>query len=447
MDMKGKRILLYVRVSTDEQARHGESILDQAQALHKWAEQHGCIIVGEYHDEGFSARKSYKSRPALSELLSAVERGEADAVVFTKLDRWFRNLKDYYKVQEILERHKVFWCATLEDYETQTSAGRFKVNLMLSIAEHEADQTSERIKFTFAQKRARGEIISGNMPRGYILKDGKPVKDPDTEAGMTAFWRTYLDTGRLSAAMDAAAVNGVPLRRYNSAMYMVNNVAHYAGSIQGVACDAYISAEDCQRIQQQTRRCPRKSDRVYLFRGLIFCGTCGGTFGAHQQNYVRQDGQRSAYYTCSRCSQTRKRECDNTKCIQEGRVEAELLERLEGAVKLCMIQAAQQQKQRRQARMNLAQLEAKRDRLTDAYIDGLINKDDYKRRLAKLEVALVPVPQPVRKTPEQLRALIPENWRVLYAELDTTHRAAFWRRAVEKISVMEDGQIQFEVAR
>ena len=139
-ELQGKRILTYLRVSTEEQARNGESIADQRQALRKWAEQNGCVIVHEFADEGFSARKPYRSRPALCALLNAVERQEADAVVFTKLDRWFRNVRDYAKVQEVLERCGVFWMATLEDYETRTSAGRFKVNLMLSLAEHEADQ-------------------------------------------------------------------------------------------------------------------------------------------------------------------------------------------------------------------------------------------------------------------------------------------------------------------
>lgn len=447
MVIENKRVLLYIRVSTDEQARYGESLLDQAQALHRWCDEHHCSVAGEYHDEGYSARKSYKSRPALSALLDAVQRGEGDAVIFTKLDRWFRNLKDYYKVEEILERCGVFWAAILEDYETSTSAGRFKVNLMLSIAEHEADQTSERLKFTMAQKRARGEIISGMMPRGYKLSGKKPVKDPETSAGVAAFWREFLSTGSVSAAMEAAAAQGVPLRRYNSAMYMINNAEHYAGTIQGVTCEPYISPEECERVLRRPRRCPRRTDRVYLFRGLIFCGECGGAFGAHQQYYRRRDGQRSAYYTCSRCSQSRKRECGNNKCVPESEVEADLLGRLEDAVRECIAQTGEQQRKPR-PRVNLAQLRAKQERLTDAYVDGLITKADYKQRLANLEAALQSAgPEPARKTPEQLRELIPDGWQGMYTGLDMKHRAAFWRRTIGKIKIMGDGNIVFDISR
>lgn len=447
MDMKGKRVLLYVRVSTDEQARHGESVLDQAQALHSWAQKHGCIVAGEYHDEGFSARKSYRSRPALLELLSAVERGETDAVVFTKLDRWFRNLKDYYKVQEILERHGVFWAAILEDYETKTSAGRFKVNLMLSIAEHEADLTSERIKFTFEQKRARGEVVSGSVPRGYKLENGRPVKDPETEAGMTAFWRTYIDTGRVSAAMDAADLNGVPFRSYRTAQVVLKNIDKYTGDVQGIQCEPYITQEDCDRLKAEleTRsHSPRRTNRVYLFHGLVRCGVCGGVFGAHQQARARMDGTRTAYYLCTKAQATRKKLCANYYCMNEPKLERYLLGELEQKLELS-IMAAESRAAQATPPPDLSRIRAKLDRLTDAYLDGLIEKDDFRRRKEELEAALVVKPEPPRKTSDELRELLPDGWRELYAELTVQHRQAFWRRIVREIKVEMGGEVTFSL--
>ena len=261
-ELKGKHVILYMRVSTEEQARHGESIVDQRQALKEWTKKHDCVIAHEFIDEGFSARKPYKSRPALCALLAAVERQEADAVIFTKLDRWFRNIRDYNKVQEVLERCGVFWMATLEDYETRTSAGRFKVNLMLSLAEHEADQTSERIKFTFQQKRARGEIVSGNMPRGYKLENGKPVKDPKVERGVSAFWTEYLSSGKLYAAMDRAEENGVSLA-VSTCSFMLRNAAHYAGEIQGCKCEPYITVEAVIIVRITTSK-SKNSESFYI---------------------------------------------------------------------------------------------------------------------------------------------------------------------------------------
>ena len=106
--MKQKTAALYMRVSTEEQARHGDSIEAQRQALREYAVAHDLAIVGEYADEGISGQKPVRKRPALSEMLAEVEAGKIDLILFTKLDRWFRSVKLYYQAQEVLDRRKKF---------------------------------------------------------------------------------------------------------------------------------------------------------------------------------------------------------------------------------------------------------------------------------------------------------------------------------------------------
>ena len=149
------RVALYCRVSSEEQVRHGYSLGAQLTALKEYAKKHRYAVMGEFVDEGISARKSYKKRPALLRLLEAVQDDQVDIILFIKLDRWFRNVKAYYQVQPILDQHNTAWQAILEDYETVTASGRLKVNIMLSVAENEADRTAERIKFVFEDKHSR----------------------------------------------------------------------------------------------------------------------------------------------------------------------------------------------------------------------------------------------------------------------------------------------------
>lgn len=96
-------------------------------------------------DAGISARKPATKRPELQRLLADAQAGKGELIVFTKLDRWFRNIAEYYKVQEILERCHI-GRTIHEDYDTSTASGRLKINIMLSVAQNEADRTSERSK-------------------------------------------------------------------------------------------------------------------------------------------------------------------------------------------------------------------------------------------------------------------------------------------------------------
>jgi len=171
-----KDVLGYVRVSTEEQAIHGLSIEAQTAALQEWAKENGCELREIYVDAGISARKPASKRPALQRLLSDIKTGKGGLIIFTKLDRWFRNIAEYYKVQEVLEKNHVDWKTIHEDYDTSTASGRLKINIMLSVAQDEADRTSERIKAVFEMKRQKLEPLTGNIHTGDDGQSGTAGK-------------------------------------------------------------------------------------------------------------------------------------------------------------------------------------------------------------------------------------------------------------------------------
>ena len=70
-----KRVFLYIRVSTEEQAIHGLSIEAQTAALEEWARANRHKVVGIYIDAGISARKPASKRPELQRLLDDVRAG------------------------------------------------------------------------------------------------------------------------------------------------------------------------------------------------------------------------------------------------------------------------------------------------------------------------------------------------------------------------------------
>lgn len=163
------RVALYIRVSTDEQAIHGESIATQRDALTFYAKSNNMNIIDYYIDEGYTATNL--KRPNFQRLLNDVKENKIDMILFTKIDRWSRGVRNYYKIQDILDANKVNWKTIFEDYDTSTASGRLHINIMLSVAENESAQTSERIKAVFKNKLAKGEVCSGKIPRGYKIEN------------------------------------------------------------------------------------------------------------------------------------------------------------------------------------------------------------------------------------------------------------------------------------
>ena len=87
-----KRTAIYLRVSSDKQAKEGDSIPAQRDALRKYIDDRDDLtFAGEYLDDGISGTKA--DRDELQRLLDDVEAGKIDLIIFTKLDRWFRSVR------------------------------------------------------------------------------------------------------------------------------------------------------------------------------------------------------------------------------------------------------------------------------------------------------------------------------------------------------------------
>ena len=123
------RCAIYDRVSTELQAECGRSLETQRSDLDRYAREHGYIIVDHYADEGITARKKMQNRKDFLRLLSDVKKDKIDLILVTKLDRWFRNIRDYYATQEILEAHHCNWKTIYEDYDSSTADGQLKINV------------------------------------------------------------------------------------------------------------------------------------------------------------------------------------------------------------------------------------------------------------------------------------------------------------------------------
>lgn len=200
-----ERVALYIRVSTDEQAINGDSLRTQRDELTKYAKKNNYSIVGIYEDDGFSATNL--KRPALQRMLEDVKERKIDRILITKLDRLSRGVRNYYKILDILDDNGVFWSTIFEKYDSSTANGRLHINIMLSVAENESAQTSERIKSVFKTKLQNKEIVSGKIPIGYKKEGKKLVIDEDKKQFVIDTFDYYIKTNSIYKTFDHLTVN------------------------------------------------------------------------------------------------------------------------------------------------------------------------------------------------------------------------------------------------
>lgn len=433
-----RRAALYIRVSTEEQARKGYSLPAQKEDLDAYAKRHGYAIVDYYIDDGISARKKYTRRKDLMRLLGDVEAGKIDVILFIKLDRWFRNVADYYAIQSILEAHHVTWRATHEDYETETSQGQLYVNIMLSIAQNESDRTSDRIKFVFASKVARGEAISARLPTGLKIENKHIVPDTETADMARALFQHYRKHKSVTGAMLHIRDTYGILLLQDTVRKMLKNPL-YKGQYRdnSAYCEPLIPPEEFDEIQdmlksRSIRRNP--TSRVYIFSGLIFCQECKHSMAGC---YVACRDMEMHYYRCEEAVCHYR--CVHRKRIREDKLEEWLI--LHVVPELDRWQAEWECQAAKVARPKAerASILRKLERLKNLYVNEFITMDEYLAGYRKYSAQL----EEIKEAPPipdfaGIRRQLTENLTETYHTWEPTQRRDFWRNILSAVHLNVD---------
>lgn len=426
---KTMRAALYVRVSTAEQKNHGISVENQIDSLTKYcAENHYSYEL--YNDAGHSAHKKYTSRPSLLRLMGDVEKGKIDIILFTKLDRWFRSVADYYQVQAVLDEHKVPWKAIQEDYETITSSGRFKVNIMLSVAQSEAERTSERIKNIHAYRKEQGKF-TGTPPTGYKVVNSWLVKDEETREGMEKLFECLLNGEGMTAALRKVKEYGVT--RNPGHMWRTIKSPAYHGEVY--KCEPYLSKEDHMKILGSIKSFPPQTKKhTYIFSKLVVCGYCGKRMvGTTDINKNKNGNVQILKYRCPAYCDT---SFEHHYCsISEHTIEEYLVAHLDSLYKDFKIdvKARKKQSNRESLLKRKKSLSAKLERLKTLFVEGDISKSEYDTQKSQIQSELDSI---VIETGEIVQ--IPSYWKDLYDALDVNHKQKFWHKILTSITVTNE---------
>jgi len=191
-DTREKIAGVYIRVSTEDQAREGFSLGEQEEKLKGLCDYKGIKIYKIYKDAGISA-KDMEHRPAFKQMLQDMRDGKINYIVAYKLDRVTRSVRDLEELIRELEKYNCYLLCDRDDVNTSNANGRFFVRMLTVLSQLEIEIVSERTKFGMSGAFKAGHL-SGKPPLGYKRDSNKRlVPDETTKDIVIRMFNMYLE--------------------------------------------------------------------------------------------------------------------------------------------------------------------------------------------------------------------------------------------------------------
>ena len=385
---------IYIRVSTEDQAREGFSLPEQEKRLRAMCEYKGYEIYKIYKDAGISAKTGNK-RPAFEELKEDIKNKKCNTIVVLKLDRLTRSVYDWENIMKFLEENNAYLDCANDDINTTNANGRMVARLLTTVSQNEIERTSERTKIGLA-----GAIKAGNIPNkaplGYKHVNKRLVPDPLTKDIAIRIFDLYYEGKsyfNIATIYNEEKVLGKTnwndstiLRIIKNEIYKgdyvhgkkTNNPTHYENVVEPL-----ISKEMWEECQVQKKKNSRnyKRDKEYLFLQKLRCPKCGRILGGNATR--KKNGKVYYYYQCNVCKIT----------IKETKIEeivktmlADILE-YDNVVNEFFLPVLKSKidNPKEELGKELKKLNSKKERIKKAYIDSLFTEEEFKEETKIIE--------------------------------------------------------------
>ncbi|MAL80426.1 MAG: hypothetical protein CMN55_15180 [Sneathiella sp.] len=316
-----QRCAIYTRKSTEDGLEQDfNSLHAQREACEAYikSQQHEGwkLMRTAFDDGGYSG--GTMDRPALQELLAAIDRREIDIIVVYKVDRLTRSLADFSKIIDKLDQRDVSFVSVTQAFNTTSSMGRLTLNVLLSFAQFEREVTAERIRDKIAASKKKGIWMGGNLPLGYDVEDRKLVINKEEAATVRLLFDLYIELGtvRLLKAeadrlgivtkkiirKDGSVTGGKPFLRGNLYRLLSNplyiGLIPHKGETYSGQHEAIINQETWNQVQQmmssnrRERSSPTNVKAPFLLTGLVFDEAGEPLYQAQ----ASKNGKRYRYY-------------------------------------------------------------------------------------------------------------------------------------------------------
>jgi site-specific DNA recombinase len=393
---------IYIRVSTEDQAREGFSLGEQKEKLLDLCKFKEYEVYKVYEDAGISA-KDMEHRPKFQEMLEDMKKGKINYIVAYKLDRVTRSVRDLEELITTLEKNNCYLVCDRDDVNTSTANGRFFVRMLTVLSQLEIEIVSERTKFGLNGAIKCGHL-PGITPLGY-KKDGnkKTIVDEVTKPVIKKIFNLYLEGKSFQQISNLFNEENIMNKGWKDSHFekIINNriymgdyeqykrIKHKIGKdpiIYMNVVDPIISRamwEECQDQKCKNQRTYTRN-RTYLFFQKLKCPKCGRIMkckgsGGKKKKYI--------YYNCEFCHFNIREDYVEDYMITAIR-ELIYFESMTNKYFLPLLADKVDKNTTINIDKDIEDLIKQKDRIKKAYIKGVVELKDFEEDLKKINDSL-----------------------------------------------------------
>ena len=312
MDDVKKVCGLYMRVSTEDQAREGFSLPEQKERLEAYCKFKGFVIKDYYTDAGISA-KTGNYRPEFERLKEDIKSKKINTIIALKQDRITRSIFDWEELMRFLEENDAYLDCVNDDINTTNANGKMVSRILMSVSQQEIERTSERTKVGLAGAIKQGHIPH-QAPLGYKHENKKLVIDYLTKDVVIRIFELYhkgMSYQKISTLFNKEQVLGKTNWRDSSIVAILENEIYKGDFVHGKrtkhptyyenVVEPIVSKEMWEECQVQKKKNSKSYQRTltYLFLQKLRCPKCNRILGGKATQ--KKNGNIYYYYYCHDC--------------------------------------------------------------------------------------------------------------------------------------------------
>ena len=447
MDEEKKKCGLYMRVSTEDQAKEGFSLPEQRERLEMFCKFKGYEVIDYYEDAGISA-KTGNHRPEFERLKEDIKARKINTIVALKLDRITRSIYDWENLMTFLDENEAYIDCVNDEINTTNANGKMISRLLMSVSQNEIERTSERTKVGMA-----GAIKSGHIPHraplGYKHENKKLVIDYATKDIVVRIFDLYYNGfsyKRISNLFNEEKVLEKTNWSDTGIFTILGNEVYKGDFVHGKrtkhptyyedVVEPIVSKEmweDCQ-VQRKKNSRSYKRTLTYLYLQKIKCPKCNRILGGKAT--TKKNGNAYFYYYCNDCK-IEFRENIITEYFSQFIKELTEYDSVVNQFFLPMIkQKFDEPKEQIEKEMN--NQKNRLERIKKAYIDGVFEIEEYNKERQIVEKAIIELEEKLGTTNSTEELCFTPKDILLKRDIDYINKLKLNKEYTEKTKTWKD---------